>query len=373
MMNNFELPLNNEPSTPAEPRGFDESQSARTPIIEINHRGQKVIAPHLEITDTRLRTSTAMIAPDELVIVNPHGEEERSIPFMVYLQCMGFASYADYEDYCFDHQGETQENIFRSAQREAIEWRLHRADELEREREARADRSREQQQISKYEHSLIWCKMINNLGLSELSAVPGSEVDDSLCGIDEYLKIDLSELEPGNDEVRYIGIQRSFNDKLTQVQLDPIRHLPEMPTIGAIYRVFIRDRAEDYKVHDAVIEARAKKLREEAGAQGQDVNEYIAQQAKKKNIDVKTYMLQRLERVPIQNFLPHGELQEIAWVKEVIEKTLYQLETYRVSAQGWDYDCLLKDITALKKILLVLEDFKITVELQQKKEAPTHE
>ena len=275
-----------------------------------------------------------------------------------------------YQQYCAKHPHESQDVIFRQAQREAVEARSKLADEIveRRKRKEENKKSLESAERSTREHAVIWRKMINNLGLAEISAVSGSTVNDNIDGIDEYLRLDLAALGLGEEgDVHYIGVQRSFLDKQEEINRKHIAYLPEAPEVGAVFRVFLRDQNGDYDMFDDVMDGRTQKIRTEAEAAHQELGTYIEAQAKKKGISVKMYMDERLERIPIEKFLPQGELQEISWVKDIVQKTLYQLETYRREVQGWDADCLTTDIEGLKKMLTVLEDLKITSELQEKR------
>ncbi len=368
-MNNFDLPPDSQALPPQEPGVYENLDSEQTPVIEVNDNGHKLLMSHLKITDEQLLNSTDIIQPDALVTIFPGGSEELTIPFTRYLQSLGFSNYEAYQKYCSLHPEESQDDIFRQAQREFVERRLKRNSEIVQHRKSKPEnvKSLENAERSTKEDAVIWRKMINNLGLPEISAVSATDVNDNIDGIDEYLKLDLSELGLGaENQVRYIGIQRSFLNKEEDVKKKHINYLPESPDIGVVFRVFSRDQSGDYDIFDKVLEGRAKKIATEASATNQSVIEYIETQAAKKGIGVKKYMDERLERIPIEKFLTGGELQEIRWVEDVLTKTLYQLETYRREVQGWDADCLSKDIEGLKKTLIILADLKLTVEIQTK-------
>ncbi|MBU1203231.1 hypothetical protein KKH39_04295 [Patescibacteria group bacterium] len=177
------------------------------------------------------------------------------------------------------------------------------------------------QQETARNHSPVFTKIINDLGIDGLEAKEARPRQDYLDGIDEILEFDSTSLSTQGDEEGekiIIGIQRSFSDKKRHITKDPIRFFPENPEAGAIFRVFIQEDLDDYidklsgmSYMQKLLEIRAQKARQA----GQSPNQYAKSQ---RNDGL----------APISQVLPKGEREQINRTLKVLKEIKEQMNIY---------------------------------------------
>ncbi len=174
--------------------------------------------------------------------------QTKSLLFGDYLRRMGVA-YADYYRVSKGDPAKDQNEILRDLHQEAINKRTRAAIRKHQEYTRESATRDNLQQETADDHSRVFLKTINDLGIDGLGAEPVPEQLDYLDGIDEILTLDPESLQSGGEKsgsVIRFGIQRSFKDKKREVISDPIRFVPEMPEIGVLFRVFIKENLSDY-------------------------------------------------------------------------------------------------------------------------------
>lgn len=246
--------------------------------------------------------------------------QTKSLLFGDYLRRMGVA-YADYYRVSKSDPTKDQNEILRDLHQEAINKRTRAAIRKHQEytRES-ATRDNLQQETAK-DHSQVFLKTINDLGIDGLEAEFAPEQVDYLDGIDEIVRLKPVSLQSGgekNGEVMLFGIQRSFKDKSKEVMADPIRFLPEQPEIGVLFRVFIKENLSDYideKTGESIWQKLLNIRIAKARASGMDPNEFSKVQ--------RNQGLSSVDKV-----LPGGVKEQIKRVKNILQNIQDQLQAY---------------------------------------------
>lgn len=244
----------------------------------------------------------------------------KTLVFADYLRRIG-VSYADYYRVLKSEAGKDQNEILRSLHQEAINKRTRAAIRKHQEytRES-ANRDNLQQETAK-DHSQVFLKTVNDLGIDGLGAELVPEQLDYLDGIDEMLTLDPESLQSGGEKsgsVIRFGIQRSFKDKTREVTSDPIRFIPEKPEIGVLFRVFIKENLSDYidektgeSIWQKLLDIRTAKAR----ASGVDPQEFSKVQ--------RNQGLSSVDKV-----LSGGVKEQIRRVKNILQNVHDQLQAY---------------------------------------------
>lgn len=244
----------------------------------------------------------------------------KSLVFSDYLKRLG-VPYAEYYKAVKSDPDKDQNEILRDLHQEAINKRIRVARRKHAEYTAEsATRDNLQQETAK-DHSQIFLKTINDLGIDGLGAEIASEQVDYLDGIDEMLTLDPVSLQSGgekNGPVIRFGIQRSFKDKGKEVIGDPLRFIPEMPEIGVLFRVFIKENFSDYideKTGESIWQKLLNIRNAKARASGMDPNEFSKIQ--------RNQGLSSVDKV-----LPGGVKEQIRRVKNILQNIHHQLQAY---------------------------------------------
>ena len=171
------------------------------------------------------------------------------------------------------------------------------------------------------DHSRLFNKTINDLGVPGLESKTAPAPADYFNGVDEILALDHEALETDGEKSGrpiHIGIQRSFADKKREVTSDPISFIPERPEIGAVFTAFIQEDLDEYidkrtgtSIWQKLLDVRSAKAR----AAGMDPKQFAK--------------LKRNEGMPtIDKVLPGGVRDQVAKVKKVLKAVSSQLEAY---------------------------------------------
>ncbi len=244
----------------------------------------------------------------------------KHLVFGDYLKRIG-VSYGEYYKAVKIAPDKDQNEILATLHQEAIDRRTKAAIRKHQEytRES-ANRDNLQQETAK-DHSYIFLKTINDLGVDGLGAELVPEQLDYLDGIDEMLTLDHESLISDGEKrggTIHFGIQRSFKDKGKEVAGDPIRFIPEKPEIGVLFRIFIKENLSDYideKTGDSIWQKLLDIRTAKARASGVDPQEFA-----------KTQRNQGLASV--DKALPGGIKEQIRRVKNVLQSAKDQLQAY---------------------------------------------
>lgn len=244
----------------------------------------------------------------------------KHLTFGEYLKRIGVV-YEYYFKMTKSNPGIDQNEILRNLHQEAIENRIKVAIRKHGEyaRES-ATRDNQQQETSK-DHSLVFLKTVNDLGIDGLGAEGVPEQFDYLDGIDEMLIIDHESLQSSgekNGHPIYIGIQRSFDDTKGEVTTDHLRFIPEKPEIGVLFRVFIKEELSDYideKTGESIWQKLLNIRTAKARASGVDPSEYSKVQ--------RNQGLSSVDKV-----LSGGVKEQIRRVKNILQNVKDQLRAY---------------------------------------------
>lgn len=249
--------------------------------------------------------------------------QTKSLLFGDYLKRIGVA-YADYYRMSKSNPSKDQNEVLRDLHQEAINKRTRVA--LRKHQQYTSEsaiRDNLQQETAK-DHSQVFLKTINDLGIDGLEAELVPEQVDYLDGMDEMLTVDPESLQSGGEKsgsVIYFGIQRSFRDKSKEVAEDPIRFIPEKPEIGVVFRVFIKENLSDYideKTGESIWQKLLDIRNAKARASGVDPNEFA-----------KTHRNQGLSSV--DKVLSGGVKEQIRRVKNILQNVQDQLRVYIAS------------------------------------------
>lgn len=242
------------------------------------------------------------------------------LTFAEYLQRLG-VSYYDYNRVAKSGPDKDQNEILRRLHQEAIDKRTRVAIRKHQEytRES-ATRDNLQQETAK-DHSQVFLKTVNDLGIDGLEAEFAPEQLDYLDGIDELLTLDQESLQSSGEksgQVIHFGIQRSFKDKRKDVAGDPLRFIPEKPELGVLFRVFIKEELSDYidektgeSIWQKLLDIRSAKAR----ASGADPSEFSKSQ--------RNQGLSSVDKV-----LSGGVKEQIRRVKNILQNINDQLQAY---------------------------------------------
>ena len=214
-----------------------------------------------------------------------------------------------------------QNKILKNLHQESIDKRTAAAIRKHREFTKESANHDNLQQETARDHSRLFNKTINDLGIDGLESQPAPAQVDYLDGVDEILVLDHEALESGGErsgQKFHVGIQRSFSDKKGEVTRDPIRFIPEKPEIGVLFRVFIKEDLDEYvdektgtSIWQKLLDVRSAKAR----AAGMDPKQFAK--------------LKRNEGMPtIDKVLPGGVRDQVAKVKSVLRAVSSQLEAY---------------------------------------------
>ena len=264
------------------------------------------------------------------VAYGPHYIESTSIDD--YLRHIG-SEYRFYEGACERMRQWDNKYLFLELHKKAIVHRFHSLKERYDGERTRADQN---QAVSAREHSVVWDKYFNDLGIHGFRSET-TQMEDYLDGIDQYFVLDhkamLSDGEEESDSI-YIGVQRSFEDKNLEVTKSPLRYIPEHLDLGPIYRVYWHDRDADYaNVYDRLTTQRDKKLRAEAETSKMSYLDYLEKESKRRGISQKEFFKRR--HLPaIERVIPGGRAQQYKFVFEVLTETYNQLRHYYEQEQN---------------------------------------
>ncbi len=242
------------------------------------------------------------------------------LSFGEYLQRLG-VSYADYYRVSKSGPDKDQNEILRALHQEAINKRIRVALRKHQEYTKESATYDNLQQETAKDHSRVFLKTINDLGIDGLSAELAPEQFDYLDGIDEIVTLDPESLQSSgekNGPVIRFGIQRSFKDKKREVMSDPIRFIPEQPEIGVLFRIFIKENLSDYideKTGESIWQKLLNIRSAKARASGVDPNEFSKVQ--------RNQGLSSVDKV-----LSGGVKEQIRRVKNILQNVQDQLRTY---------------------------------------------
>jgi hypothetical protein len=242
------------------------------------------------------------------------------LTFGDYLGRIG-VSYADYYRLTKSEPNKDKNEVLRTLHQEAINKRTRVAIRKHQEYAREIANRDNLQQTTAKEHSPVFLKTINDLGIDGLGAELVPEQLDYLDGIDEMLTLDPESLQSGGEKsgsVIRFGIQRSFKDKKKEVMSDPIRFIPEKPEIGVLFRIFIKENLSDYidektgeSIWQKLLDIRTAKAR----ASGVDPNEFSRVQ--------RNQGLSSVDKV-----LSGGVREQIRRVKNILQNVQEQLQAY---------------------------------------------
>jgi hypothetical protein len=247
-------------------------------------------------------------------------EDIEEMSFGQYLKRIG----VDYEDYYEKTKNDPnldQNEILRDLHQQAVDSRIRDAIKKNQEYGRESATRDNLQRVTTEEHSRLFNKTINDLGIDGLESQAAPVQVDVLNKVDEILALDHDALETGGEKSGrsiYIGIQRSFADKKREVTSDPICFIPERPEIGALFTVFIQEDLDEYidkrtgaSIWQKLLDIRSAKAR----AAGMDPKQFAK--------------LKRNEGMPtVDKVLPGGVRDQVAKVKKVLKAVSSQLETY---------------------------------------------
>ncbi len=216
--------------------------------------------------------------------------------------------------------------------------------------------SGEKQVETTKEHGVVWKKIINDLKIPGLTAVSARVVEDEFDGIDEFLRLDVEALKSRgarSSEPVYVGIQRSFNNKLQEVRDSHDRGIAEKSDLGLIFRVFIREELHQY-------EGVFKKLQEAADKGLRNIKVADAEEVRTGEMTEAEYRRAYLESIPIVNFIG-DEKRQAQRVKEILDVTKNELEFYLSIEQ---LDCVKEKLKLnIKAVDRALEAVKDRIKL----------
>jgi hypothetical protein len=248
----------------------------------------------------------------------------KKLTFAEYLRRIG----VDYEYYSMVVMGNPdidQNEILRRLHQQAVDKRTKTAARKHAEytRES-ATRDNLQQETAK-DHSAVFLQTVNDLDVYGLSAQSVVGRHDYLDGIDEILILDHESLQSSGEKKGrsvYVGIQRSFEDKKAEVVRDPIRFIPEKPEAGAVFRVFIEEKLEDYIDIKTGISRWQKLL------------DMRTVRAKEAGLDPREFArTKKNQGMPaVKNVLSGGVEEQLQRVENVLQNIKEQLESYIHSA-----------------------------------------
>lgn len=291
----------------------EEEQGSFIEFQDVDNSRQRVIHP--EIIGDIERT----LRESDSVDVSGLGQEI-NMSFEQYLKRIG----VDYEDYYELSKADSsldQNEVLRNLHQQAVDSRIREAIKKQQEygRES-ATRDNFQRETTE-DHSRLFNKTINDLGIDGLESRPASSQSDLFNSVDEVLVLDPEALKTGgerNGQKLHIGIQRSFSYTKESLVRDPVCFIPEKPEIGALFRVFIKEDLDEYidektgtSIWQKLLDVRSAKAR----AAGMDPKQFAK--------------LKRNEGMPtIDKVLPGGVRDQVAKVKKVLKAVSSQLEAY---------------------------------------------
>lgn len=313
--------------------------------------GENQVIDHPEIVQGLKDGSFVSPKTPLIVAYGPDYSEEDTLA--EYLKNIG-SNYDEFKQAYEQADHKDVKNILLELHKRAVVRRFNSATKLDKFYDKEGTPKGELRAEGVREHSLVFDKYINDLGIFGVESSTAM-VGDYKDGIDQYLILDpVAMSTDGEDTGRkvHIGIQRSFDDKSEEVLESHTRYVPELISEGPISRVFWRDREVDYRaVHDRLMDMRREKLLTEAERQHLSLLEYTDAQAKQKKVSAKEFM-QGVRLAPISKALPRGEQQQYELVQEILDNTLDQLENYLNSETNPNYIKKLdRDISAIKLAL----------------------
>lgn len=282
-------------------------------FYDIHRNKHRVVHPEIISAIDRIFRET------DKVELNSLGQI-KLLTFGEYLQRLG-VSYADYYRVAKSEANKDQNEILRNLHQEAIDKRIGAATRKHREYTRESSVRDNLQQETAKDHSQVFLKTVNDLGIDGLEAELVPEQLDYLDGIDEMLTLDPQSLQSRGEtsgQAIHFGIQRSFRDKGREVSSDPIRFIPERPELGALFRVFIKEELSDYideKTGESVWQKLLNIRTAKARASGVDPSEYSRVQ--------RNQGLSSVDKV-----LSGGVKEQIRRVKNILQNVKDQLQAY---------------------------------------------
>ena len=242
--------------------------------------------------------------------------EEETMSFDDYLAIMR-VSYGEYFKKLKSEKDKTQAEILKELHQGKIDERTAKAITKNKEYTKEEARRDNLQQETAKDHSPLFAKTFNDLGIDGLKAEGSLPRSDYLDEIDDYLVLDSKSLETNGEQEGkeiYIGIQRSFSEKKVK---RPVELIPEQIDRGPIFKVTVIEKLDEYM--DENEETYWQKLLNMRTAKAKEVSMSPDQYAK----------TQRNEGLSaIAKVLPGGEKQQIAKVQTVLETVRNQLKIY---------------------------------------------
>ncbi|MFH0873844.1 MAG: hypothetical protein V1846_03335 [Candidatus Komeilibacteria bacterium] len=280
--------------------------------------GEDIKIEHPEIIS--VIPSGTVLKAETLIQVSYAPRRLETMNFATYLRNLG-SHYIEYERLTAQEPDMSFGEMMVKLHKIGIKERHEAYRRLERKFGKEGSKAEQNQAVSRHEHSLLVCKAINDLGIPGIQAEQAPK-EDYLDEIDEYLILDPIAMETNGTESGtpiYIGIQRSFENKLDEVRRNPVKYIAEKAGQGAIFRFFLPDEDENYQdIYEKLVNRRDALLEKEAKQQGMTIVEYIEQSARRKGLSEKKFMQSKLQSIPITKYLPHGEQQQIAWAKQIL-------------------------------------------------------
>lgn len=282
-------------------------------FYDVHRNKHRVVHPEIISTIDRIFRETDRVEISSLGQI-------KLLTFGEYLQRLG-VSYADYYRVVKGGPDKDQNEILRRLHQEAIDKRTRAAIRKHQEyTKESATRDNLQQETAK-DHSQVFLKTVNDLGIDGLEAELAPEQFDYLDGIDEILTLDPESLQSAGEKSGqgiHFGIQRSFNDKTKEVTSDPLRFIPEKPELGVLFRVFIKEELSDYideKTGESIWQKLLNIRSVKARASGLDPSEFAKSQ--------RNQGLSSVDKV-----LSGGVKEQIRRVKNILQNIKDQLQVY---------------------------------------------
>ncbi len=285
------------------PESASQEQLKIIEFQDINGQAHHVRHPYI------LTEAHGIFREDDRVEVGLSQKTE-SMVFADYLARIG-VSYNWFYRACKENPDSSVQDILHDLHQQSIDQRTQTAIRQHREYgQEKATGDNLQRETTK-NHSPLFARVINDLGVDGLSAKESLPRQDYLDGIDEIVEFDPEEFKSQGErhgQKISIGIQRSFNDKRGEIVRDPVRFFPEEPESGPVFRVFVKETISDYIDENTGISFMQKlldKRNEKARQLGQEPYQY-ARSARNEGFP------------PVAQVLPGGEKEQISRALDIL-------------------------------------------------------
>lgn len=241
-------------------------------------------------------------------------------------------TYNNYFRILKEHDEMDQKGVLRQLHLEVIEKRRQEALALDKEY------SGGNQEATAKEHSPMFVRIINELGIDGISAEIGQLRNDYKDKIDDFLVVDPARLEEfiagkikemNGKRPIYIGVQRTFDTsavKRAEIINDPIKILPEKPG-EPVFVVFLEESVDEYVDQPNTNEEYAlwqrllDKRMEEARKEGKTLEKYLDEKPGDDRLAL------------VSEVLPKGFAQQKRKAIKVFKEVIAQWQAFRRSSK----------------------------------------